>query len=105
MLVGYPPFFSDDPSITCQKILNWKRTLIIPHEMNLSTAASDLIKRLACNPEQRLGKNGVDEIKNHPFFLGINWTNIRGTTSPNVPQLTSETDVSNFDHFDEEGPF
>lgn len=23
MLVGYPPFFSDQPNITCQKILHW----------------------------------------------------------------------------------
>jgi serine/threonine kinase 38 len=26
MLVGYPPFFSDEPSITCQKIMHWKKT-------------------------------------------------------------------------------
>jgi serine/threonine protein kinase len=23
MMVGYPPFFSDDPSETCKKIINW----------------------------------------------------------------------------------
>jgi len=23
MLVGYPPFFSEDPTETCKKILNW----------------------------------------------------------------------------------
>ena len=23
MLVGYPPFYSDDPTETCRKILNW----------------------------------------------------------------------------------
>jgi serine/threonine kinase 38 len=36
MLVGYPPFFSDDSSITCQKILHWKKTLVIPPEAHLS---------------------------------------------------------------------
>lgn len=25
MLVGYPPFFSDDPTETCRKIINWYR--------------------------------------------------------------------------------
>jgi serine/threonine kinase 38 len=25
MLVGYPPFYSDDPSSTCQKILKFKK--------------------------------------------------------------------------------
>lgn len=24
MMVGYPPFFSDEPSVTCQKILHWR---------------------------------------------------------------------------------
>lgn len=23
MMVGYPPFFSDDPGETCKKIINW----------------------------------------------------------------------------------
>ena len=36
MLVGYPPFFSDEPSVTCQKILHWRKTLQIPTEVNLS---------------------------------------------------------------------
>jgi serine/threonine kinase 38 len=46
MLVGYPPFFSEDPSLTCQKILHWKQTFVIPTDANLSPAAKDLIRRL-----------------------------------------------------------
>jgi serine/threonine kinase 38 len=46
MLVGYPPFFSEDPKITCQKILNWRKSFVIPADANLSPAATDLIKRL-----------------------------------------------------------
>ena len=68
MLVGYPPFFSDDPSMTCQKILHWKKTFSIPLEANLSSAATDLIKRLIADQYERLGINGVEEIKAHPFF-------------------------------------
>lgn len=41
MLVGYPPFFSDDPATTCQKILHWKKTLAIPPDANLSMEAID----------------------------------------------------------------
>lgn len=63
MLVGYPPFFSDEPSITCQKILHWKKTFVIPPEANLSKEAADLLKRMISEPENRLGRNGVDEIK------------------------------------------
>ena len=44
--VGYPPFFSEDPSLTCQKILHWRKTFAIPAEANLSPAAVDLLRRL-----------------------------------------------------------
>ena len=77
MLVGYPPFFSDDPSITCQKIVNWRKTFVIPPEANLNPSAIDLIKRLVTDASERLGINGVNEIKVHPFFSGIDWNKIR----------------------------
>ena len=50
MLVGYPPFFSQDPAMTCQKILHWKKTLAIPPEASLSPAAADLIRKLIADP-------------------------------------------------------
>lgn len=77
MLVGYPPFFSDEPSITCQKILQWKKTFSIPPEANLSPAATDILRRMICEPEIRLGRNGTEEIKNHPFFENFDWAGVR----------------------------
>jgi len=88
MLVGYPPFFSEDPSLTCQKILHWKKTFSIPPEANLSPAAIDLLKKLIADPNERLGVNGVEEIKMHPFFAGVDWRRIRDKKSPNVPEVT-----------------
>jgi serine/threonine kinase 38 len=105
MLVGYPPFFSDDPSVTCQKILQWRETLTIPSEANLSSAASDLIRRLISDGSERLGINGVAEIKAHPFFAGVDWNRIRDKPAYNVPELRNEIDVSNFDKYDEEEPW
>ncbi|KAG5150299.1 hypothetical protein JHK84_026771 [Glycine max] len=63
MLVGYPPFYSDEPMLTCRKIVNWRTTLKFPEEAKLSAEAKDLICRLLCNVEQRLGTKGADEIK------------------------------------------
>jgi serine/threonine kinase 38 len=105
MLVGYPPFFSDDPSITCQKILHWRKTLVIPREANLSPAAVDLLQRFICDPSDRIGARGVDEIKSHPFFAGVDWDNLVESEAPWVPDLRSETDTSNFDKFEETEPF
>lgn len=105
MLVGYPPFFSDEPSITCQKILHWRKTFVIPPEANLSPAATDILKRLVADSEVRLGRNGVDEIKNHPFFEGMDWTKLRQQSAPYKPSVTSEISTENFDKFEEEEPF
>jgi len=41
MLVGYPPFFAENPSATCKKVLDWKNTFMIPKEARLSKAAED----------------------------------------------------------------
>jgi len=87
MLVGYPPFFSDDPSITCQKIIHWKKTLMIPGDANLTPAATDLIKRLICDSDHRLGSKGVQEIKSHPFFEGMQWDKLRNQPSPFIPDV------------------
>jgi serine/threonine kinase 38 len=105
MLVGYPPFFSDDSTVTCQKILHWKKTLVIPPEANLSPEATDLIEKLVCDAEDRLGRNGAPEIKEHPWFDGLDWDGLRGMKAPFVPEVSSPTSAENFDKFKEEEPF
>ncbi|XP_047332496.1 serine/threonine-protein kinase tricornered-like [Impatiens glandulifera] len=63
MLVGYPPFYSDEPMATCRKIINWKTHLKFPEEAELSPEAKDLVSKLLCNVDKRLGANGANEIK------------------------------------------
>lgn len=87
MLVGYPPFYSDDPTSTCKKILQWRKNLVIPEEVRVSPTAQDLILRLLTDPKDRLGANGVHEIKLHPFFQGISWESIRSATAPYIPEV------------------
>jgi serine/threonine kinase 38 len=110
MLVGYPPFFSDDPSQTCQKILHWRKTFSLPREPRLSPSASDLIRRLVTDPLDRLGRNGVAEIQSHAFFKGVEWGRIRETRAPWVPevrymQVATPTDTRHFDKFEDTEPF
>jgi serine/threonine protein kinase len=87
MMVGYPPFFSENPSDTCQKIVKWKQYFSIPIDANLSPEAENLIRRLICPAENRLGYNGADEIKKHPFFKGFNWENVRNLKAPFRPDV------------------
>lgn len=105
MLVGYPPFFSDDSSVTCQKILHWKKTLAIPSEANLSPEATDLIQNLITDADRRLGRNGAYEIKDHPFFEGFDWDGVRESKAPFLPEVHDPTSSEHFDNFDEEEPF
>lgn len=45
------------------QIVNWRTHLKFPEEAKLSPEAKDLISRLLCNVDQRLGTKGADEIK------------------------------------------
>lgn len=49
---------------------------MIPPEANLNSSATDLIKRLVTDSSERLGINGVAEIKIHPFFAGVEWSKL-----------------------------
>ncbi|KAL3037041.1 hypothetical protein AAZX31_01G042900 [Glycine max] len=51
--------------------ISWRTALKFPEEAKLSTETKDLICRLLCNVEQRLGTKGADEIKAHPLFKGV----------------------------------
>ena len=41
----------------------------------MSVELKDLLTRLLCRiPTERIGKNGAQEIKSHPFFNGVDWS-------------------------------
>ncbi|XP_050251719.1 uncharacterized protein LOC126698492 isoform X2 [Quercus robur] len=101
MLVGYPPFYSDDPMTTCRKIVNWRTHLKFPEEAKLSPEAKDLISKLLCNVNQRLGSKGADEIKAHPWFKGIDWEKIYHMEAAFIPEVNDELDTQNFEKFEE----
>jgi serine/threonine kinase 38 len=100
MLCGYPPFYADNPMQTCHQIVRFKEFLEFPDDVPLSDAAVDLITRFLCDQNERIGLNGIEEIKQHPFFIGIDWDNIRTHRAPFEPQLSSNIDTKYFDNFE-----
>ncbi|KAJ8505274.1 hypothetical protein OPV22_006160 [Ensete ventricosum] len=62
--------------------------LRFPDTPSTSYASRDLIRGLLVKePQHRLGvKRGAAEIKQHPFFEGVNWALIRCSTPPEVPR-------------------
>jgi serum/glucocorticoid-regulated kinase 2 len=99
MLMGLPPFYSDNRKLLYQKILHEK--LKLPKEFN-QVLVDFLEGLLQKDPKKRLGcksSKGSDEIKYHKWFANIDWKSLinKEIKPPFKPLLKSEFDTSYFD--------
>merc|ERR1719433_2190645 len=78
-LVGYPPFYAEEPLQTCRKIVNYKRTLKIPPEAGISSYAQDMVFKLICTHKTRIGYKGITQ---HPFFQKCPWGKLETMVPP-----------------------
>ncbi|GAB1319175.1 Serine/threonine-protein kinase [Madurella fahalii] len=95
-LVGWPPFCAEDSHDTYRKIVAWRQSLYFPDDIQLGVEAENLIRSLICNTENRLGRGGAHEIKNHAFFRGVEFDSLRRIRAPFEPRLTSNIDTTYF---------
>ncbi|TIA90968.1 hypothetical protein E3P99_01300 [Wallemia hederae] len=105
MLSGLPPFYDENTNEMYRKIL--QDPLRFGDEF--SPDAKDILSRLLHrNPSARLGYNGAQEIKDHPFFVNnIDWKRLssKKIQPPFKPAVASAIDTSNFDEeFTSEAP-
>ncbi|CAG8437792.1 15524_t:CDS:2 [Dentiscutata heterogama] len=128
MLYGYPPFCSKSRHTTRLKIIDWQNHLKFPLMPFVSREAQDLIKKLICEKEIRLGSgpsrstirpNGLylanrksaalglgdaSDIKSHPWFKGVDWDNLHKMKPPFVPRLKDEIDTRYFEDNIDDSP-
>ena len=89
MLFGMTPIFEGTQEQIIDKIKNFKKYLVVPDKVenhNISKEARKLIFDFLEYKDKRLGLNGIDEIKRHPFFKNFDWDNIRNTKPPFIPK-------------------
>ena len=97
MLIGYPPFCSENPQETYKKIMAWKETLAFPPEVPISEQAKETIQRFCSDADARV--KGIEDIKALSFFRhGVDWEHIRerlvASSSPRLGDaFHSQSDV------------
>lgn len=103
MLVGEPPFMSasGDPWDTFRRSMTGRCQ--VPSFVS-EQAANLIYKLLQVNPERRLGTAGAREVRQHPWFVRMDWQMLEAKKlrAPIVPTLADSTDTSNFDNFDQQ---
>lgn len=96
MITGLPPFYDENVNNMYKKILS--EPLTFP--AGVSVVAEDLLRKLLDrNPSTRLGVQGAQPIKDHPFFTDVDWRRLlaKKYTPPFRPNVKSALDTSNFD--------
>ncbi|XP_026789386.2 microtubule-associated serine/threonine-protein kinase 2 isoform X1 [Pangasianodon hypophthalmus] len=96
-LVGCAPFFGDTPEELFGQVISDE--IVWPEgDEALPPDAQDLIsKLLRQNPLERLGTGSAFEVKQHRFFIDLDWNSLLRQKAEFIPQLESEEDTSYFD--------
>jgi serine/threonine protein kinase len=90
LLHGTTPFKGSGNRATLFNVVG--QPLRFPDAPGVSAAARDLIRGLlAKEPQKRLAyRRGAAEVKQHPFFEGVNWALVRSAAPPYVPDVAVE---------------
>ncbi|KAJ3170832.1 hypothetical protein HDU87_008717 [Geranomyces variabilis] len=96
------PFYSESLMETYAKIMDHEKHFAFPDDVTVSDAALDIMRRLICKKETRLGRDGSREIQEHAWFAGFDWDSARKMVPPFVPELSGPDDTRYFEDEDNE---
>ena len=95
-----PPFHEETPEKVFENILSGQIDWMEEY-VDYTLEAKDFMQRLlTLDPSRRLGANGAEEAKSHPWFAGIEWDKVTTTEAAFIPQVT---DPESTDYFDPRG--
>lgn len=103
LLFGYPPFHASSPEKVFTNILSgtieWPEFSSSEEKKSFeSSDVKDLIENLlVVDPTKRLGFNGAQEIKEHPYFKDVDWENVYEEEASFVPAVEHPEDTNYFD--------
>ncbi|XP_039297809.1 microtubule-associated serine/threonine-protein kinase 3 [Nilaparvata lugens] len=97
-LIGCVPFFGETPeelfAHTVNDDIEWPSEDDWPIQPEAKDIISELLQQ---NTRDRLGTGGPHEVKEHPYFDGMDWNSLLRQKAEFVPQLDHEEDTSYFD--------
>ena len=97
MLVGVPPFYTNNRQELFERI----KFLPPKYPPTISSVTRNLLEGLLRkDPSKRLGSlRDAEEVREHPWFAGINWQLIRDKKyeAPFVPKISGDMGLGNFD--------
>ncbi|KAJ3296237.1 hypothetical protein HK104_001802 [Borealophlyctis nickersoniae] len=104
LLYDEVPFYSESLAETYGKIMDHevRQGCVILDYSEASEEALDLMRNLICKKEVRLGRNNINEIKNHKWFEGFDWAGVRRSKPPFIPQLSGPEDTRYFEGEEDE---
>ncbi|KAG5678272.1 hypothetical protein PVAND_007962 [Polypedilum vanderplanki] len=98
-LVGCVPFYGETAEELFSYVVNdasieWPAD----DDWHIDPEAKNLISALLIqDPQERLGSQGPQEVKEHPYLAGIEWNSLLRYKAEFIPQLENEEDTSYFD--------
>ncbi|XP_043674731.1 microtubule-associated serine/threonine-protein kinase 3 isoform X1 [Vespula pensylvanica] len=97
-LIGCVPFFGETPEELFAHTVNDDIEWPDEDDWLVHPEAKDIITvLLQQSPRDRLGTGGSHEVKEHPYFYGVNWNSLLRQKAEFVPQLVDDEDTSYFD--------
>jgi len=86
MFCARPPFRGVTEYLTMQKVQEGLKAVVYPDPF--PDVAKDLIEKLLqLDPSERLGADDYTKLKAHPFFSGIEWTDLHKQTVPAIKSV------------------